>query len=305
MIYDDFKYGLKNSLNDMLGYDVNVEAIQVKKINETKDALSIRFPDTNVGPVIYLDDLFSKYLNGQTVEELSYKLAIDLDRIKEDLPIEANIKDNGFDPDRLYAIAINADMNKELLEDLPHRNVEDIAIVPRYRVADNMSMIVHNNICEEFKLTKEELLDVAIKNNDKHMDFTVERLDKVLEDKANVKIDGDCPIYVVTNQMGVDGAVAIISDNAMEMATELLQDNFYIIPSSRHELLIMPENKVENPADIKEIIADINANVLEENEKLSDNLYHYDIESKTFSIYGEENKEEQELELEEIQEQAR
>ena len=166
MEYEVFREELKGRLHDMLGNDVTLEDRQVEKINETKDGVIIRYPDSNVAPMVYFGPLYSGHLNGESVEEIAYKVALELGDIKHNIPVTDDMMEKGFNPDNLYAIVINADMNEKLLSDLPHRIVEDLAVVPRYRFDENASMIIHNAMCDEMKLTKEEVLDIAISNNE-------------------------------------------------------------------------------------------------------------------------------------------
>lgn len=292
MEYEVFREELKGRLHDMLGNDVTLEDRQVEKINETKDGVIIKYPNSNVAPMVYFGPLYSEHLNGESVEEIAYKVALELGDIKHNIPVTDDMMEKEFNPDNLYAIVINADMNEKLLSDLPHRIVEDLAVVPRYRFDENASMIIHNAMCDEMKLTKEEVLDIAISNNEKYMGFEVDTLQNTIKKMCDVEVPDDCNMYVITNKMRVDGAAAVISDEAMKLATETIQENFYIIPSSRHEVLLLPESYVDDPMYLKTIIKDINDNVLDKGDKLSDNLYLYDINARQMSIVGKCESEE-------------
>ena len=46
-------------------------------------------------------------------------------------------------------------------------------------------------------------------------------------------------LLVLTNQSRIDGAACILYDNMLEKIAEVLQEDFYVIPSSIHELLIL------------------------------------------------------------------
>lgn len=72
---------------------------------------------------------------------------------------------------------------------------------------------------------------------------------------------------------------------------EKLGGGFYIIPSSIHELLLMPDTKRINEEMVRKTIFQINREHVEPEERLSDSLYHYD--GQKLSIIGKEGGEDE------------
>lgn len=86
--------------------------------------------------------------------------------------------------------------------------------------------------------------------------------------------------YVVTNQEEEYGAAAILIKEAMEKLRDRIGE-FYIIPSSIHEILVVP-NAIA--VELKKMVREINDTVVEVKEVLSYNIYKYDPRSKEVVI---------------------
>ncbi len=83
-------------------------------------------------------------------------------------------------------------------------------------------------------------------------------------------------LYVLTNKDQHFGAAAILYDGRLDEVGQTLGENFYVIPSSVHETLILPVSAAPGPDAIRQIICHVNASVVEEKEVLSDEVYIYE-----------------------------
>ena len=101
------------------------------------------------------------------------------------------------------------------------------------------------------------------------------------EDPEDIFDLGDMNVYVVTNFETVRGAAAILIREAMEKLWEMIGD-FYIIPSSVHELIVSTDMP---PEDLRDILREVNdSECVDEDELLSYNIYRYDHEKKEVVI---------------------
>ena len=82
------------------------------------------------------------------------------------------------------------------------------------------------------------------------------------------------PMYVLTNKNRIYGATGMLNGKAIQQCSELLGDRFYILPSSVHELILIPD--AGDPACLTEMVREINRTVLTPNDFLSDMVYVYD-----------------------------
>jgi hypothetical protein len=68
----------------------------------------------------------------------------------------------------------------------------------------------------------------------------------------------------------------LLRGDYLEKIADAMDEDFYIIPSSIHEILILRYDESIDPCELVRVIRDVNANVVEEQEVLSDSLYRYD-----------------------------
>ena len=288
-----FTQELSNLLEGIAEIIVNKDVL---KINECKTGISIRYPESEISPTLYPEDIYSNLAPGETpamAAEMAVKM---LEAAKVDAP---TMEDIDLTPEgakkNLYLVVINAEKNKELLKDVPHFIQDDLAVIPRYRISDEASFVIHNNHLETFQMTETECLEQALKNTDER-GYTVDSIEEVLRRiMRNEGMDDDymddvlaetpkSPFYVITNDSKVDGAVAIASKAALEQAYEVVGENFYILPSSRHEILALPESLVKDPEELRQMVCDVNENQVEPKDRLSDNVYYYDAQKKHVSL---------------------
>lgn len=88
--------------------------------------------------------------------------------------------------------------------------------------------------------------------------------------------DQSIPLSVLTNESGIDGAALIACPEVLKAVQKEIGEEFYILPSSIHEVLIMPKSDTDIVEELKEMVSSINkAEVLPE-DRLSDNVYEFD-----------------------------
>lgn len=70
----------------------------------------------------------------------------------------------------------------------------------------------------------------------------------------------------------------------MDQAAEKLGGDFYILPSSIHEILLVPDNGDKAADDLRDMVREVNATQVSPEEKLTDNVYHYDSKEHIFEL---------------------
>lgn len=70
----------------------------------------------------------------------------------------------------------------------------------------------------------------------------------------------------------------------MDQAAEKLGGDFYILPSSIHEILLVPDNGDKTADDLRDMVREVNATQVSPEEKLTDNVYHYDSKEHIFEL---------------------
>ena len=95
------------------------------------------------------------------------------------------------------------------------------------------------------------------------------------------KVDEDdlVKMIVLTNERGQCGASVMTFDSELDKYCKEFDSGLYIIPSSIHEVIIVPEDKVTDVKSLNSLIADVNRNELEWEDILSDHAYYYSVNS--------------------------
>ncbi len=134
-----------------------------------RTGISLRRPGERIGIVIYMEPYEEKYRQGKPLDEIvrdaaaEAKEAYDLGRT---YPIDG-LNDFEQIKDRLEPVLINARANRELLRDIPHERLEDLAVAfrtVRFTETGVMSMRVTDEHLEKWGIGKEELKRQAFAN---------------------------------------------------------------------------------------------------------------------------------------------
>lgn len=268
-----------------------IEIKQVLKNNSvTLWALLFKDEKSNITPTIYLEPFYARYEEGAEMDDIVKIIAKSYQecRISEQVDF-AFFKDWETIKSRVAYRLINRDRNTKLLEKIPHKDVLDLAKVYYVAVQEcGGSILIYNTHLEMWGVDAEELDAVAEENTPtlcpvcvKSMwDVVEEMMGELRTEKENVSTD----MLIMTNPSKVHGAAAILYPGSMEQMAERLQSNFYILPSSIHETIILPAKESDNPEQLLEIVREVNATMVNEEEILGDNVYFYDKELKELKL---------------------
>lgn len=172
--------------------------------------------------------------------------------------------------------------------------MKDVTAIPVLLVngpeGGSAKVVINTGIMEACGITRKELFGAAYKNLDskpaviRNM-FDLERvftepggfdaLDRLSVDDLT---DDEFQMYFVTNDSNFFGAMSIFGNDMVRKIGEKLGD-YYIIPSSKHEMIILKKNGETEAADVKDMIRQINDSVVDEKDVLSYELYQYDAET--------------------------
>ena len=190
-------------------------------------------------------------------------------------------KEFGRVRDRIFHKIINYEKNRQLLEDVPYFKWCDLAVVFYYAVEEKSmgraSILIHNNHLAMWDQTINALYQIAQSNMRRCMPGLLLPMYKLVEEMTGVKFsqtDG-VRMYVLTNQAKLNGASAMLySDKVKELADKLHSD-LIILPSSVHEVLILPDDNEQKYDFYRQMVEEVNTTQVEPEEILSYNLYRY------------------------------
>ena len=289
MLYDEFVDECKDRLQDYLksqGEQVDVMYHSVRKINFQEEALLVRYKGDQIAPVVYMSGRYEDYLSGREMSEIVKDIARDVQEARKHQPDMLDLTAE-MTKERLYLSVINAEKNEELLNSVPYRKIEDLACIAKFRLDAESSVLVNEDLCRKLRMTSEEVLAIAERNMVKNgyqcepLDLEIKRIlkeqgvsDREIEE-GMMKTQSSM-MYVASTANHMEGAAVIASREAMHDFYDKIGEPFYILPSSRHEVILLPDRCGLEIADLAEMVKDVNRQVVDEKDVLSDHVYHFD-----------------------------
>ena len=185
-----------------------------------------------------------------------------------------------------------------MLETVPHQNMEDMAVVYRFVLSSDddgrASILVTNQLLENMGVTPEQLHADAMENAPQIKPVEIKGMSEVMAEMMGVEqaemmglfpvAPEDEKIYVATVPDKVHGAGVLAYQNFMDQAAERAGGDFFILPSSIHEVLIVPDNGEMGLKDLEAMVKEVNATQVAPADKLTDSVYHYDSKDKIFEL---------------------
>lgn len=247
--------------------------------------------DCNSGPCVYLNDYYREYRRGHIgIGETAENVYLRIMEHRNDLR-DVNVADFlRWDVIRhhIYAKLVNTDMNREALSMIPHRHFLDLAVVYYIKVSgvagdEGMaSILIQNNYMEMWGQSEESLYKIAAANiriDGEPVFMDMETLLQGVMPEGMSPLDGekmDVKMYVLTNSDRTFGAVEIMDKNTLRGISEKLADDFIVLPSSIHEIIIIPSNKAPEYSELKNMVLEVNVTQVDAEERLSYHVYRYD-----------------------------
>lgn len=101
-------------------------------------------------------------------------------------------------------------------------------------------------------------------------------MNDVIKEMTGEDIEVNDMMYVLSNRQRMNGAITILYSKCLEKIGNILKENFYLIPSSIHEMILIKESGVESIEYLNEMIKEVNASAVIPEEVLADRAYYYD-----------------------------
>lgn len=281
MNYEQFVCAMLECTKKRVMESETVEKQEILKNNGViSRGLVIQKAGENIAPIIYLDEFYKKYLLGATVEALS-DILIEKSRNIPSAPVwnYEDILDFRKIRNRIVYKLISAKRNQKLLQQVPNLPMLDFAIVFYVMIpageAENGSVLIRNEHMNLWELPISVLYQCAKENTQKLCPYTFAMLSEYVKELAGEMIE-ECPIFVLTNEAGINGATAILYPEMPGIIYEKLQQNYYLLPSSIHEFLIVPEHNDIQPENLRMMVKEVNETMVKKEELLSDHIYYFD-----------------------------
>lgn len=277
----------------------STEVTEVLKNNSTTlRAMTIRKPESNLSPVFYLDPLYQTYLSGDTMDDIFERLCQTLERSKDeglDISFLSSIDEV---KDKVIFKLISKEKNKKMLQNVPHHEYLDFAIVFSIVVSsseqESATAMVSNRLLENWGITESELLSLAMTNTQRLLPAQLNTMKDIVgeliyPDPAGCDFieQDDSGMYVLSNQKKLFGASCILYTDLLKNLANQIDSDFYVLPSSLHEVILVPAKDNEELAKYSDLVQTVNQSAVQPEEILSDHAYYF---SRTSGLQYENMK---------------
>ncbi len=293
MNYESFKTTVLNRLSEDIPDPKHIQVRPVHRNNgERIDGLVILEGGVNIGPTLYLNHYYRRFLGGSSFSTVYRQIVDNYERNKTQQRIDVSFFTD-FSRVRPHILAklINREKNKELLDGVPHIPFLDLAIVftclfPVDPEIGNATILIDDSHLALWDTTAEELLPLAMENSQRVLAPKLRDINHVLsellEQTGDVCLPPEepplFPMYVLTNEENLFGAVCMTFDGLLQTYAAQFGSGFYILPSSIHELILVPAKENDRMEDFSRMVREVNETQVSPEDILSDHAYYYSLE---------------------------
>ena len=144
---------------------------------------------------------------------------------------------------------------------------------------------------KKWNISTKDLFALAAENTPRFLPPDIDTMAHTIEtlfgEFANDILESDdmAPhIYILSNQYRINGAATLLYEGLIQELADQMNCNLYVLPSSIHELLLIPDASGKSLEGLSQMVKDINENHVKEEEILSDRAYYYNREEKRFFL---------------------
>lgn len=293
MTYETFKHQLVFGLKAKFSSDTSIAIQQIPHNNHgTQDAVTILEPELNISPTIYLESYFQQIQKGASISTVLSQIYDYYQEHRSAHSIDTLFFTN-YDniSSRIVYKLVHQGKNKELLKEVPWIPYLDLAIVFYCLLSksstENASVLIRNEHLSYWNVSAGDLLSLAQKNTPFLLSSCCDSLTELLlpvldqlppkeqDDTRQAFTTASVPMYVLTNHQRFLGACCILYDDVLKEIAERLECDLYILPSSVHEVILIPADVTESVLTLSQMVCEINQSEVSGEEILSDHIYYY------------------------------
>lgn len=310
MNFEEFINTVKDTIKDYLPEDyrdAEVNILENRKLNANYTGLTVTREGDTLAPTINLNNLFESYSEHpehsladfmqeiaeviqQTPETFDIGQIMDYDRVKKNLFMKVSV----------------AEKNVDVLEHAPHIRKEDLAITFHIMLDQSdkgtATTMINDNMMEAYGIDLDQLYQDALLNSPVICPAQIENMGEALSrmmvedmksagappeviqemEKDLEESNKNNPMTIITNDRLVDGASAIFYPGVMDLVGERMKGDYFILPSSVHETLVVPDDGRVSLQELTDMVKEVNMTQVNPEDQLNDQVYHYDTADHVF-----------------------
>ena len=281
--------------------DADFQVVQKNKNNGIQlIGVQVNLPERNASPIIYMEQFFDEIRQGEPVERVMNRIASCIEKSSRAPFMNSGIDLTNYDSlkEHLAIKLVNTQANRKMLQEMPHENIEDLSAIcyvdfPVDSREEKATMEIRNQYLSIWNIDEKALFQQARANtqpiNTPVLQTMFGTWKSLFDEDACVKnlldenttefgLSSHETAYVLTNMEKQYGASMITQPEVLNKLNQLFPEGFYVLPSSVHEVLIVPDNGEVEPRRLGEMVREVNRAEVKREEVLSDRVYSYDKE---------------------------
>lgn len=284
MRMNEFTQELVNMLRaEAPTFDIKTEMINKENIGALHGIVFQR-KNSKFGAVLYAEDFYDRFKGGECIADIAEGM---IDTVLDSEPSGNFPPDLDFDKmqGNITFKLIEAERNTALQEKHPLIHFGcGLCALPYIKLGDDgnggyYTAKVTYDLVENWGISLDDLKDIVVRNAPQ-MDAPkfVGMVGALYGDGNNLldedSLNGVDGMYVLTNDSGIMGASCFFYPGVKDKIYKLV-GGYYVLPSSIHEVLIVPDSAGIKADELKVMVKSANQTVVEGKDILSDNVYHY------------------------------
>ena len=249
---------------------------EYKKVNGvTLQGLSIANNKDGISTVVYLNDFYQDYKGGKDFNSILSDIASTLNNL-------CNFK---LHKNKIFPKIIKTEGNEGYLKGKTHLSFLNCSILFYIDHTGHRAMDVTDQLMKAWNIQINNLLEIAKQNIE--MQYVFLSMNQVIMEMVgeNIEFDMNDTMHVLSNYNKNWGAGAIVNERILQVIYHSLEQNFYILPSSVHEVIIVRKTEHLKVEELKQMVREVNSRVVDPKDILGDDVYMYDgNEQKLFFV---------------------
>jgi len=301
MDYKEFMNAILEEVKITAGEEYDVRLQEITKNNGViREGIVLVEKGYNLAPAISLERYYELYKSGIGIGELARKVMEE----NRSIPVNRKVPDEIFtDFERLKGRIlyryINYDRNALMLKEVPHLRTLDLAMVfyyhPEIDDPTDSTVLIRSRDLKEWNISLHDLWELAQKNTPELEPPSILPIRSLISELADCRDDEranevvfneneEMPMYVLTNKDRTFGAACLSYQNIFSDISDRFQSSLFILPSSIHEVIILPDSGKFSKKDLEKMVTEINECEVAPYEVLSNHVYHYSRETKELAL---------------------
>ena len=296
----EFYEYVKDNVKDYLPDSYQNGEIRIEEVAKNNGlrltCISIPQGDQRAVPMVYLDSLYMEYVNGKNLDSCVGDVA-DMRIELQDMAAYVNlglpdIRNYGEMKDKLQVRICDPEWNEDRLADKVVTEHGDFAAYYTINLEEDRhgtsSIPVTVDLMKSWGVTVEQIHADAMTADRKRgavlmdmneivnsMIFGGEAPENLLNGKLDMEMIEN-PMFCLTNHSKMNGASLLLQDDIRKQIGECLGCDYFVLPSSIHEVLILPDNGFFEVPALNEMVKEVNETQVEPQERLSDKVQFCD-----------------------------